>query len=122
MQVPRGGALLYRLVRPVDDLVIFKGLGNVVRGAEPHCFHGGIYRAEGCHDDDGDLNVLFPHAVQELDAVHTVHAQVRDHEVEGFPPELAHRILAVRSLAHPVSLLLKEDTQAFSHAFFVIDY
>ncbi len=115
--------LLDQVHHPLAQLVEIDGFGEVVVGAHPHGFDGGLDGAVGGHQHDAEIDLPLPHLLQEAEPVHAGHAQVADgeagvivlvEELEGLP--------RVVEGTHGEPRLLEGDGHRFAGAGFIVDY
>ena len=91
-------------------------LGEVVHGAEPHRFDGGVGRGKRGHHERDDVAVRFLGSAQHLDAADVGHPDVREQQIDAFalagcrsppsrwpPPSRRSRRAEARCAASPAS-------------------
>ena len=65
-----------------QDLIVFKGLQDVVEGPLLHGGDGLLHGAEGGHDDHRQVRIKAVQLLQEFDAAHLGHLHVRQDQVQ----------------------------------------
>ncbi len=97
-------------------------LFEVVKRAAPECFLGRLDRAVGSKQDDDDRRVVGQQVLQQLDAVHAGHLQIRQSKIE---PAILRKLECgfARSGGGNVVTFLREDQlENFSLCFLVVNY
>ena len=64
---------------------------------------------------------IHPQAPQHFQAVHAVHLEVGDHQIENLFLDLRNRLFTVRRHGHGVSRPLQHDAQHIPQALLIID-
>jgi hypothetical protein len=67
----------------VDNLLDLERLEDVVVGTLLHGLDGGLDRAESGHDDGEHVEALLVDLLEQLQAAHSGHLQIADHQVVG---------------------------------------
>ena len=105
----------------VDDLLDLEGLEDVVVGAPLHRLDGRLDRAEPRHDDGQHRDALFEDALDQLEAAHVGHLQVRDHQVVAAPVQLLDGLRAVLDGVDHVAFHGQEVGQDLADDLLVVD-
>ena len=86
--LPFQPVLLQRVARHHRKVVRVERLGDVIEGAVLEGAHGRFHRSVPGHHDHAGVELLGANLLQQLDAIHTRHADVGDHQVEFAPGQL----------------------------------
>jgi len=76
------GIMLDRLVNRDNQFVVGKGLGQIIKGAGLHGGYRLINLGKGGNHDHRQITIYFLDGLEELQAIHTRHLHVGDHQVE----------------------------------------
>ena len=96
-------------------------LAQVIAGAEPHRFDGGLGRREGRDHDAEDVLIDVLRRAQHVDAAQVGHLDVRDQQVHRLALEQVDRRAAVLGEQHFVSLAAQHDRQQLAHRPLIVD-
>jgi len=77
-----------------EEVVMFKGLLDVVQGADLHRRDGRFDRAVGRDDNDRGQGVDLLDPPKDLDPIHARHEQIEEDDVEGLGRKLLQGLLA----------------------------
>ena len=118
--LPAQANFFHRLRHHFAHLVESKGLGNIVEGAllhRVHCrFEGGIT----CDEDDLGVGTVSPAFFQDLQAVHFLHAQVGEDDVELLLVQVGQRVGAALGGGDLVAFLLHHVFEVLHGDLFVV--
>ena len=92
-----------------------------VEGAELHGLDRGIDRSVRGEHDHFEIRVQLPSALEQREAAHARHLQIRDHEVETEPAERRQRAFSVVRPRSVVARRLEHVDRKLAEPFFVID-
>ena len=113
-------ALLERVADLDLQLVDVERLAEVVVGAQPHGFDGGVGRRER-RDHDAEHVLIDPlGGAKHLDAAHVGHLDVGDQQIEAAALELLDRRAAVLGQRHVVAFAAQHDGQQLAHRSLVV--
>src|SRR6185295_18717614 len=105
--------------RQRNDLQLDR-LGDEFKGAGLHGADGAFDGPVPGHDDGNDLSILTGYSFDDLDAVHALKSQVRDHHIDGLIPNNLQGRSALGHDGDLIALLLQELSEQFPHAGFVV--
>ncbi len=105
----------------VHDLLDLERLEDVVVGAALHGLDGRLDGAEARHDDGQHGQALLGDLLDELEAAHVGHLEIRDHEVVAAAVQLLERLDAVLDRVDDVPLHVEEVGEDLADDLLVVD-
>ena len=117
------------VLRPLDDLLHAQAehldverLGEIVEDAALHCVDRGLHARVGGKQDDRDVGARRVHFAEERHAVHRLHPEVGDDDVDAASlDDLQRRGAVLRGLDF-IPVRLQQPLHEQQNARFVVDY
>ena len=104
-----------------EELILLKGLEDVIVGAAADGLESGGDVVNGGDHDDGNVGLGFANPFEELEAIHLGHDHVAKNEIGG---EAEHLLLGKAAIADDAagkSLGLQQGGHDFANRLFVVD-
>ena len=120
----RGGAadLLLGALEAREHVLHLERLGEVVEDAALHRVDRGLHARVGSEQDDGDVGARRAHLAEERHAVHRLHPEVGDDDVDAAGPDDLQRRGAVLRRLDFIPVRLQQPLHEQQNARFVVDY
>ena len=119
--LPLEAALFQGLGDSAPHLLQAEGLGDVVEGTLAHGRHRRLQGGEGGDKDDLHVRIAGLAATQHLQAVHLVHLEIGQHQIEGLAVEQAQGLGTALSGGDGIALAGQDVVQVAQGDLFVVD-